>query len=124
MDETTTTGIVGTVAVLAGLVVLALFWRAREKRKIIIKTRDEIARIEEITLATAGGTLAMLLLVLHNAGMLAIFMGTKNAIQEASLGTLWIAGNVLWGIGVIVGRKRTYVVTRDIQPRPSDPPLN
>jgi membrane protein implicated in regulation of membrane protease activity len=77
----------------------------------------EIARIEERTVFSLGGAAAGVLLVLHNFGMLFAFIGgAKSAVQEASLGTVWIAGNVLWGVCAIIGRRRTYRVLRDQSP--------
>jgi hypothetical protein len=67
---------------------------------------------------TSGGLIAVLLLVLNNFTMLLwIFVfGTKSAVQEAAIGTMWIAGNVLWGASAIIGRRRTYRVLRDQNP--------
>jgi hypothetical protein len=67
--------------------------------------------------ASTGGVFAGILLALHNLIMaVGYFTGARGAVQEASIGTIWIAGNVLWGVCVLVGRKRIYVVTREEQP--------
>ena len=38
--------------------------------------------------------------------------------STSSCRTLWIGGNTLWGIGIIVGRTRTYRVTQQESLRP------
>jgi hypothetical protein len=77
----------------------------------------EIARIVEQVWFSGGGLIAVILLMLHNWLMFYLFFAaTKSAVQEASLGTLWIAGNVLFGVGAIIGRRRTYRVLRDQNP--------
>jgi hypothetical protein len=73
----------------------------------------EIARIEETVRFSTGGTFALLGLIAVQFLVFAAWSSAKSAVQEASLGTLWIALNVLLGIGVIVGRRRTYRVLRD-----------
>lgn len=85
--------------------------------------RYEIARLEERVSLSTGGGIASVLLMLHNVVMfVAFFISAKSAIQEASLGTMWIAGNVLWAACMMLGRRSTYVVTREVQP--PDPPAN
>jgi len=77
----------------------------------------EIARLVEDVGFTTGGTIAVFLLILHNCLMFYLYVGaTKSAVQEASIGTIWIAGNVLFGIGAIIGRHRTHRVLRDQNP--------
>jgi hypothetical protein len=75
--------------------------------------RTEIARIEEFTEPTAAGTFCFFLLSAHQVGSLLFFITAKSAIQEAAVAAIWIGGNVLWGLGVALGRRRTYIVTRD-----------
>ena len=87
----------------------------QQKRKT-----KEIAFIEERVRFSAGGLVAEVFLILHNVGCLLFFMGVKSAVQEASVGTIWIAGNVLWGVCAIIGRRKTYRVMHyesDTEPR-------
>ncbi|MGB9366480.1 MAG: hypothetical protein WCE79_10745 [Xanthobacteraceae bacterium] len=73
----------------------------------------EIARIHEDIQPTAGGSFSVVLLVLFQIGMAFAFLsGAQSAVQEAAVGTVWIAGNILLGLCVAVGRRRTYYVTR------------
>jgi hypothetical protein len=37
----------------------------------------------------------------------------QHGARSISVGTIWITGNILLGIGVIVGRRRTYHVLRE-----------
>jgi hypothetical protein len=62
---------------------------------------------------TAAGVICFALLILHQLGSFAFFSGAKSAIQEAAVAAIWIGGNVLWGLGVALGRRRSYVITRD-----------
>lgn len=108
-------------AVVIGLVVYGFSRRPRRAGKWTPPQRYEIARIEEDARLSGGGIAAGLLLALNNLffGALLVF-GSANAIQQASLGTAWIALNVLWGVCMLEGIKRTYIVTREAPP--PDPP--
>ena len=66
--------------------------------------RTEMAHIEEIVALSGGGVVCLILLILHQLGIVLAFATTTEAIQQAAVGTLWIGGNTLWGIGIIVGR--------------------
>lgn len=71
-----------------------------------------VATMEERITFTAGGIISLLLLILHNIGVL-IWLGTaRSAVQEAALAAFWIGGNVLWGLGVALGRRRHYRIYR------------
>jgi hypothetical protein len=77
----------------------------------------EIAKIVEQVWFSGGGLIAVILLMLHNCVMFYLYLvATKSAVQEASIGTMWIAGNVLFGVGAIIGRRRTYRVLRGQNP--------
>ena len=80
------------------------------------ETRAVIATLVEDVRFTTGGALALIGLALFQLGVVLAFGGMKSAVQEASLGTVWIAINILLGIGVINGRRRTYRVLRDVNP--------
>ena len=76
--------------------------------------RIEIARLEEQVDSTLGGRFCFLLLILNSLLWVLVMGADTSAIRQAAYGTLLIAGNVLFGIGVIIGRRRTYVVTRAV----------
>ena len=112
------------VCALAAALVAGLIMYGRRKAAAYIPPRIvEIARISEDTRFTEGGGAALLLLLLFQVPMaLGVMVMLNNSFGMAAVGTIWIAGNVLFCTGVIVGRKRTYTVTRE-EP-PSDPPMN
>lgn len=103
--------------VIAALVVLAAaVYAIRRMRPEKPQMNAEIARIYEEVLTTGGGTFCMIMLVLHQIGALFSFLKTSSVIQETALAAIWIGGNVLWGLGVALGRRRIYVVTRQAPP--------
>jgi hypothetical protein len=78
-------------------------------------TRQLIATLEEQSKFTGNGILALVLLILYQLAMVGAIGSANGAVQEAAIGTAWIAGNVLLGVFVIVGRRRTYRVMRENQ---------
>lgn len=101
---------------IAGIVLLAIFvggavwiWR---RMRTPSPNPDQIAIISERVTYSAGGLFAVLLLALSNAAAIYIWLAAINIVSETALAVLWIGNNVLWGVGVIVGRKRTYHVYR------------
>ena len=76
----------------------------------------EIARLEEAVTLSRGGKFAATLLVLHNLLMpVVVYLATANS---AAVGTAWIAGNVLLGACMFMGRRSSYRVTREADPPP------
>ena len=59
---------------------------------------------------SAGGGIAAGLLVLFQLAMIVGLAAQKNAVQEAALGTFWIAINIVLGCGAVIGRRRSYRV--------------
>lgn len=107
--------VIGGGGIFAALAIAAAIWsfgllRRRADRPI----RAELAQIIETISATPAGGFCMLMLLLHQVGCFAAFGTSTNVIQEATIACLWIGGNVLWGLGVALGRRRTYVVYRDV----------
>ena len=74
----------------------------------------EIARIEEKVWFSINGTIAVLMLVLCNFIAVMNFSTSKTVLQETVAALIWIGSNVLWGTGAIIGRKRTYIVRREL----------
>jgi hypothetical protein len=92
---------IGLVAVAAAFLAIFMAFNRPSKRLV---ARHEMARIEEITAVTPGGIVATVLLIGRNLLKFAMFFGgSKSAIQEAALGTILIAGNVVWCTGMIIG---------------------
>jgi hypothetical protein len=73
-----------------------------------------IARLEETVTLSGRGKFAAGLLVLHNVLMLAGYIAAaKGVMPEVTIGTVCIAGNVLLGVCILMGRRRSYCVTRE-----------
>lgn len=102
-----------------GAAAIVAFGLARERR------RERAARaaaeahyrptgiLTETSEATVAGNVARAALVLTNVGFLALVASGAagfSAVQEAAVGTVWIALNVALGVGVVVGRRSTFVL--------------
>jgi hypothetical protein len=72
-----------------------------------------IARIEERITLTPSGFFFLVILMLHQLASAIYFGAAKTAFQETSAAAIWIGENVLWGLGVALGRRSTYTVYRD-----------
>ena len=105
------------IAMLAILVSIAI-WIWRRIRSPTSPDPDQIARISERVTYSAGGFFAMFLLVLSNAAAVYMWLTDMNILPERVFALLWIGSNMLWGIGIIVGRRRTYVVYK--MPSPTE----
>lgn len=73
-----------------------------------------IASITEHSEFTGGGVACVILLV---ASAILMFLGysvAKNAIQEIDIAVGGMACIILFGIGAIIGRRRRYLVRREI----------
>ena len=108
--------VVGALAGLAVTAVILKFWSGPPR--LTPPTLTEIARIEERVRFSLTGGMAVVLLLLHQTLILSLWQGALGSLPEAAIGIAWIAGNVLWGIGVIVGRRRSYRVFRLDPPSP------
>jgi hypothetical protein len=103
----------------AAVVMVIILWRAFKRPNVVHALPEqpvEIARIVEHQTWSTGGAFAVALLVLSNLFAIVTYAVASNILQQnvAMLG--WIGWNILWGIGAIVGRKRTYTVYRTPPP--------
>lgn len=73
-----------------------------------------IASITEHTEFTGGGVVCVIFLILSACGMFLGYAGAKNAIQEIDVAVGGMASIILFGIGAIIGRRRRYLVRREI----------
>lgn len=123
-DDLRWTLVVGPVVFV--LVMLAVAWGNSRARRAARRAppqpvqparkppvRVELARISEQIETTTGGGFGIVMLVLHQFFIFIWFASAKTAFQEISIATLWVGGNVLWGLVAALGRRRTYVVTRE-----------
>lgn len=62
---------------------------------------------------TGGGILCLILLVLWNIALAAGFVfGTRVAVSEIAFALVWLGGNQMIGLGVLIGRRRAFVAQR------------
>lgn len=91
----------------------AAIWQLVVLRRRRLRPRQiEIARIEEHSQLTVGGAFAAILLALHNLLMLRVVIG-GGSVRD---GLLWLGGNLLFGLGIAIGRRRSYRVLRAAEP--------
>ena len=72
----------------------------------------QIAVISEKIVYSFGGILALSFLLLANAAAFYVWLTDMNVISETALAVMWIVGNILGSVGIIVGRRRIYSVYR------------
>lgn len=66
----------------------------------------------EVSRFTTGGIISIVLLVLWNLIFPFWLSSAKSAPQEAVIALLWIGGNQIFIGGAIIGRTRSYFLTR------------
>jgi hypothetical protein len=91
------------------LVIVAGIWIARRNRPAVFEP-DQIALISERVTFSLGGVCAVVLLLVWNVAAAYLWISQAIVISETLLAMFWVGGNVLWGIGILVGRRRAYVV--------------
>lgn len=74
--------------------------------------RIEIARLDESTRLSGGGFFCFIMLLLGGVVTLIGIVLETSAIRSAASGAFWTGWNVLWGIGMLLGQRRTYTVSR------------
>lgn len=100
------------VTVLVIVIVGTLVGRALRKRSAERASLVVVAQLVERDSASAMGGFSALLMVVWNAlAVMFLFSGSaRGAIQEAVVGLIWIAGNQVLSLGVLLGRDRRYDV--------------
>jgi hypothetical protein len=71
--------------------------------------------MEEIVIPTGGGGFCTVMLVLNAVLWTFAFFIDSSAVRQAAYGTMLTGGSVLWGIGALIGRRKTYIITREIE---------
>jgi len=95
---------------LIAVVFVAAIWSWRWTR--IPLPELQIAVISEQIVYSVGGILALLFLLLSNAAALYAWISGISVVSETTLAIVWLGSTMLGGLGVIVGRRRTYRVYR------------
>jgi predicted membrane protein len=79
----------------------------------------QIAHMVETIEGGGGVGVAALFLVIASVISFIIFLNSSTVLQEISALLIWSGNSIFWGVIMIVaalGRKRTYVVYRDVAP--------
>jgi nucleoside permease NupC len=101
------------VLVLAVLIAAALYYQRRRRRdetdELISR---ELAVITERIDTTAGGAISGLLLTLSVIAALFEYGAATTVFQQITAGVTLIGGMALFGLGVAMGRRRTYTIYR------------
>lgn len=104
------------LALLIGLAILGSYlWRKPPAQNWIPPTpaASEIARIAEHSEFSAGGGACVVFLVLFTLGSFVGYYSAGNVMQQMLVALNWIGWCILFGAGAVIGRRRTYVVTRN-----------
>lgn len=105
-------GWIPLVLLVAALLGVAIYAARRRRAKEDALAARELAVIVEEQTATGGGVFSMAMLVLTIGFALTIFVSAKSAIHEIEAGVVLTAGAIVWGLGIALGRKRSYRVFR------------
>ena len=100
--------IAGIVLIVVALAIAIWAWR-RARTPL---PELQIAVILERIAFSVGGILALLFLLLANAAVLYAWIRGLGGVSETSLALISLGSTVLGGLGVIIGRRRTYKVYR------------
>ena len=95
---------------LIAVILVASIWGWRRTRTPLPEL--QIAVISERIAYSVGGILALLFLLLSNAAALYAWISGIGVVSETTLAIVWLGSTMLGGLGVIVGRRRTYRVYR------------
>lgn len=76
-----------------------------------------IAHLKEHIETTGGGVAAIMMMVIVAMIMVLAFVADTSAIRGAAYGAVGTALIMLFGVGAILGRRRTYIVYREPPPK-------
>ena len=114
-------GLIAVGVICAALVLLV--WagivaaQRRKEREANLAAREMATMIEE-TQVTPGGAICFALLVITVIGSFFAYGKATTIFQQIEAGVSLIAGSILFGLGVAIGRKRTYRIYRSEQRQP------
>lgn len=113
--------IIGLIAVAAAAIVLALTGYnmvrtvRRERRAIDQQRARELAVMVEEVSMTAGGVLCLLLLIGTVLLSVGGYAAAKTVFQQIEAGVSLMSGCIIFGLGVALGRRRTFRIYRSEQ---------
>jgi hypothetical protein len=120
MSDINTVGSVFIGVVFAVIIILRwLNERNRERDKL---KPAPTASIEEKVTATAFGQFCMFLLGVTAFVTTLMFIGAKTVFNEMEAGIFLIAGTLLFGLGIAIGRTRSYAVYQPEGAKPENEP--
>lgn len=79
----------------------------------------QIAHIVETIESSGGGAFAAICMLIASAISFFVYLNSTTILQEISALLIWSGNSIFWGVIMIVaalGRKRTYIVYRDVAP--------
>lgn len=102
------------------LVILFLGFRSRTNFKIEqeryadLRSREMATIVESASLSGFGG-LCVVMLVLTTLIAGGMYGSAKTIFQEIAAGVGWMGFSILFGIGAVMGQRRSYTVYRSVQ---------
>lgn len=110
--------LIGLAVVIVGLIVAAVVTGRREKERLETNLGGELAIITENIRMTAWGLLCVIMLIVMIVGSLVAYAHATTVFQQIEAGVSLIAGVLLFGLGVALGRRRSYTIYRSQQREP------
>jgi len=108
------------VLVIVGVTARLRFFREpRADRFVRPPPPVQIAHMVETIESSAGVALAAICLLIASAISFFVFLHSSTVLQEISALLMWSGNGIFWGVIMItaaLGRRRTYVVYRDVAP--------
>jgi hypothetical protein len=80
------------------------------------KEGEIIATMSEITIFSGGGIICAILFALSAIVTFFLIGVAPNAIGEASAAMVGLTAILTFGIGTILGRRRSYIIRRETSP--------
>lgn len=104
----------------AGIVSAVRAWKRVPKARGTSRPEPDIpiAIIEEKIVMTTGGEVAVIMMLLNVLLCVFWFLIAKTIVEQAAAGAVFTGGAVMWGVCIICGRRRTYLVRRGPQSPP------
>lgn len=104
-----------TIWLVIGAIVIALLIpsiRARIAQRRRESKATEIAHIIEGSTISVAGQLSIILMVVFGAWCFLDFMAGTTPLQKIVSVLIWIGGNLILGIAVLLGHRRVYVIRK------------